>query len=277
MARCAIVVPCYNERQRLDPDAFRGFVDRQPGVEFLFVDDGSTDGTGEWLDGLAATRPGRLSTLRIERNVGKAEAVRRGILLATASAVDYVGFWDADLAAPLAAIPDFVRHLEDYPEVCMAFGSRVRMLGRRIDRTTTRHYLGRVFATAVSVLFGVPVYDTQCGAKLFRATPAVRRLFERPFSSRWLFDVELLTRCLGDRPAAAADDLIHEIPLVSWCDVEGSKLKARDFVLALADLWTIRRAWMGQGGAVAASRRPSERPHFRPVPVPLIPLRADLP
>lgn len=280
MARCTIVVPCYNERRRLDLGTFRAFAADQAGTDFLFVDDGSTDGTGELLDALAADRPDRFLSLRMERNVGKAEAVRRGVLLATGLGADYVGFWDADLATPLDELPGFVAHLEAHPGVWMVFGSRVRMLGRSIDRKASRHCLGRLFATAVSLLFGIPVYDTQCGAKVFRAMPAVRRLFERPFRSRWIFDVELLARCLADRPSAAGER-IHEIPLGRWTDVEGSKVTAGDFARSLVELWTIRRAWgrAGQGGALAADRRPVERPHLRPAPAaaPLVASGHDYP
>ena len=244
--RCLIVVPCFNERIRLHPRVFLDFADATPQITFLFVNDGSTDGTREILDKLVRDRADRFDVLHLERNLGKGEAVRRGMLHGGKSGYAYIGYWDADLATPLAAITEFVAHLDAHPETVIAMGARVRLLGRRIERRLARHYLGRVFATAVSWLLGIPVYDTQCGAKLFRTGPEIERLFEEPFRSRWIFDVEILARFLRDHPNADVDEVIHELPLWQWKDVAASKLRLGDFLLAAHDLWVIycdRPSW----------------------------------
>ncbi|MBV8317541.1 MAG: glycosyltransferase [Planctomycetaceae bacterium] len=268
MPKCIIVVPCYNERWRLDAAAFRALIAVQPNVDFLFVNDGSTDGTGELLDTLRREPGERFRVLHLERNGGKAEAVRRGLLHAEQIGALYAGYWDADLATPLEAIPEFVAHLDAHPDVLIAFGARVRLLGCQIERRLARHYLGRIFATFVSLLFGVPVYDTQCGAKLFRMIPEVVRLFEAPFRSRWIFDVEILARFLRDRRdlgVQAIDAVIHEIPLLRWKDVAGSKVKPRDFLKAFFELWTIRRGWL-RAEPVPARPAASRPGSLRPLP-----------
>ena len=245
MPHSLLVIPCYNERKRLDCEAFRCFAEVHPNILLLFVNDGSTDGTRELLDDLCRDPENSLLALHLDSNSGKAEAVRRGMLLASRLGVRYAGFWDADLATPLEAVPEFVTYLDENPEVLVVLGSRVQLLGRCIERRTTRHYLGRVFATFVSLMLGVPVYDTQCGAKLFRMEPEVTSLFDEPFHSRWIFDVEILARFLrgrGDR-RKQANELIHEIPLKRWSDVGATKVRTKDFFKAPLELWTIHRKW----------------------------------
>ena len=67
----------------------------------------------------------------------------------------------------------------------LLLGSRVAMLGRDIHRSMVRHYLGRAFATAASIVLDLRVYDTQCGAKLIRRSAALLEALDEPFTSRW--------------------------------------------------------------------------------------------
>jgi len=166
---------------------------------FLFVDDGSTDGTLQVLENLRRSDPDSFSVCSLPRNVGKAEAVRRGLLRALEEGADYVGYWDAYLATPLEATVSFRALLDSRLDIDMVFGTRVSLLGRSIERNPLRHYLGRLFATAASLALGVGLYDTQCGAKLFRASPEVAALFQTPFRTNWIFDVEILARLIAGR------------------------------------------------------------------------------
>jgi dolichyl-phosphate beta-glucosyltransferase len=251
MARLTVVVPCYNEAARLDTAPLLAFVDSHADASLLLVDDGSTDATAAVLDRLAAERPrGRIRVLSLTPNGGKAEAVRRGLRDALAGGAEIVGYLDADLSTPPAEIDDLLAALAR-PGVQVAIGARVGMLGYDIDRSAVRHYLGRVFATAASIILRARVYDTQCGAKLFRAGPAVAEALSTAFLSRWAFDVELLGRLLIGTPGAPALPLhaIVEVPLPVWHDVKGSKLglsgmaqTLRDLILVANDLAARRRA-----------------------------------
>ncbi len=238
-----IVVPCYNEERRLPADAFQRFRSETDRIEFCFVNDGSRDGTLRLLQSLQQEDPARFTLLDLERNSGKAEAVRRGVVASMDRNPDFVGFWDADLATPLTELPSFFDIFRTKPEIEMVFAARVRLLGRRISRRPARHYVGRVGATLISSSLGLAVYDTQCGAKLFRLTPAIRKIFEKPFISPWIFDVELIARYVQANGRDAAARAIYELPIKEWHDVPGSKVRALDFLRALNDLRKIHRAY----------------------------------
>jgi len=248
MATCIIVVPCYNEADRLKVSEFRRYLAECPDVSLLFVNDGSTDSTLRVLQELQKEMPRQISVLDLERNSGKGEAVRNGLLSAIRNGASCVGFWDADLATPLSAIGDLQAVLLADPEVDVVLGARVKLLGRNIDRRAARHYLGRAFATCAALVLGLEVYDTQCGAKLFRVTPDLENVLARPFCSRWIFDVELIARFLKLRTSDPdAKNKIYEFPLYSWRDVPGSKIRLRDFFRSAMDLYKIRERYFGRG------------------------------
>jgi glycosyltransferase involved in cell wall biosynthesis len=251
------VIPCYDEAGRLPAATFRDYARRDPSLRFVFVNDGSRDRTLALLRELARDDPARFEVLDQQPNQGKGAAVRAGVLHALARPAEFVGYWDADLATPLEELPRFVAVLERHPERDVVFGARVLLLGRSIRRSATRHYVGRVFATAASLALDLPVYDTQCGAKLFRVTPATARLFGPPFIGRWTFDVEIVAR-LGvlhrTEGAGAPADIIYELPLRQWHDVAGGSVTPLDFARALVEVARIRRAY-GRAGP-----RPTPRP-----------------
>ncbi len=124
----------------------------------------------------------------------------------------------------------------------MVFGARVRLLGRKIERRPIRHYLGRVFASLASMVLQLPIYDTQCGAKLFRVTPDLLEVLDLPFESRWIFDVEIIARflTLHRMDTDFGKRAIYESPLHQWEDVAGSKVKMFDFVTSFWELIRIR-------------------------------------
>jgi glycosyltransferase involved in cell wall biosynthesis len=241
-------VPCYNEADRLDPDAFIRFVTSHPAVQLVMVDDGSVDGTADILERIRAAAPGAVKVIRLAVNAGKGEAVRAGILAANADNPAVVGFFDADLATPLEAVDDFLGVLRTRPDIEFVLGSRVLLMGRDVRRRAWRHYLGRVFATAASHALDLPVYDTQCGAKMLRLNAETGTLFATPFRSRWVFDVELIARYLR-LPVAAGGlsrrDRLYELVLPAWHDKPGSKLHWYDFVRAMVDASIIWRQRVG--------------------------------
>lgn len=257
----ALVVPCYNEAARLEPAAFLHFVSTHPGVRLVMVDDGSVDDTWELLDRLRKAAPSAITAVHHSLNRGKAEAVRTGIVAAIAENPAVVGFFDADLSTPLRAVDDFLALLRTRPDIEFVLGSRVLLMGRDVKRKAARHYLGRVFATAVSLALDLPVYDTQCGAKMLRVNPATATLFGTPFRSRWIFDVELIARYLR-LPVAPGEpprrDRLYELVLPVWHDKPGSKLRWYDFARAMVDvayIWRERVASRSRDDAAPAFQK----------------------
>lgn len=226
-----LIIPCFNEAARLD---FEQFAELPSGVTCLLVDDGSRDGTGDLV---RRHESSALRVLELPHNVGKAEAIRQGVLHARTSGLldhaDWVGFWDADLSTPLSELDNFIAYAAMAEgHVDGIFGSRIDKLGSTIVRSYRRHLLGRSFATLASALLGLECYDSQCGAKLFR-TDLVAQAFDEPFLSRWIFDVEILVRLRGRR--------LIEYPLRRWVDIQGSKVSIiKVAVPTLIDLVRIR-------------------------------------
>lgn len=187
-----LVMPCYNEATRLRDGQIRALV-QDDRVSLVLVDDGSTDGTLQLLRSFEHTTS-TVTVLALPRNVGKGEAVRAGLGRATQTDSSWIGYVDADMSTP----PDEILRLIDVAigrtGADVVLGSRVALLGRDVQRSAFRHYTGRVFATLASLVLSKAVYDTQCGAKLFRRTDQFDRSIATPFHSRWAFDVELLGR-----------------------------------------------------------------------------------
>jgi dolichyl-phosphate beta-glucosyltransferase len=232
-----IVVPCFNEAHRLDVAKLAELA-QLADATILAVDDGSTDETPRMLANAARLHPDALKVLTLTQNRGKGEAVRHGLREAIASRAEVVAYYDADLSTPIREMARLIRVLDDCPELQAVLGARVALLGHEIRRSAWRHYLGRVFATASSAVLGLPVYDTQCGAKVFRVGPALDRALADPFSSRWAFDVELLGRL---RLAAVEREAFREVPLRAWRDVAGSKLGPMAALAAATDLVRVAR------------------------------------
>jgi dolichyl-phosphate beta-glucosyltransferase len=256
-APAIMVVPCYDEATRLRDASIDELLDGST-AELLFVDDGSNDATPERLAAVERRHPDRVQIERLPSNRGKGEAVRHGLLLALDRGAPIVGYCDADFATPPSEVARLIATVDER-DVDAVLGSRVALLGTNVHRSTLRHYLGRVFATAASLAIGLTVYDTQCGAKAFRDTPELRAALERPFAARWAFDVELLARLhRGDgRVDGLPADRLLELPLHTWRDMPGSKLTAGAAARAALDLVFIARSSAGAGriNPLAAGRR----------------------
>ena len=238
MQNIGVIIPCYNEENRLDTTTFKIYIATKP-YTFIFVDDGSSDNTLILLNNILESYPDKVRIIKLECNGGKAEAVRQGMLNAMETRkFDVIGYLDADLATPLEEIDFLLPYFNSDRKFII--GSRVKRLGAEIQRSVVRHYSGRIFATFASLLLNIKVYDSQCGAKFFREDTATF-LFSEPFVSKWLFDLELLYKFKSHYPHSFCADVL-EVPLRSWKEKKGSKIKIKDLVKIPVELLKIRRS-----------------------------------
>lgn len=233
----SIVVPAYNEAKKISSTFSRlerFFSQKNYDMEFLFVEDGSSDATLEILKNLEKTRPGIVKVLENERNMGKGYSIKRGML---ASRGDYILFMDADMATPLQTFTDFEKHLDDYDIV---MGSRWCLEANiRIPQPFIRKCMGRVFYLLVKTFYLKNITDTNCGFKCYRKSVA-RDIFSHQMLRGWGFDVEILyiAQKRGYR--------IKEVP-VAWAHGRDSKVNLKKVpFLTLAELIRIKiNDWNG--------------------------------
>jgi dolichyl-phosphate beta-glucosyltransferase len=231
MSSFAIIVPCYNEASRIKASEFIDCANRHPDVAFYFVNDGSTDDTDEKLLHIQQTCK-HVKIITLKKNYGKGEAVRQGLIAASNDKHGIVGYLDADLSTD---IEEFI-HLKTIlvqENLDMVLGSRIQKIDTQIERSFFRHIIGRTIATIIDQKFKLGVYDTQCGAKIFRY-PVIGNSIQECFYTRWFFDVELLLRIKKTHHPIAA-----EIPLSKWQNVRNSKLSMLSFPAVVKDVWVL--------------------------------------
>ena len=237
----SIVIPCYNEEKGISHNEYSHFLNNNPEALICFVNDGSKDRTLEVLQVLKDKHPNQIHILSLEKNSGKAEAVRAGINYCNQKFQhQYIGYLDADLATTLEEFIDLRNYLQG--EIVFSFGSRIRKIGSTIERENSRFLIGRVVATFISNILDIKVYDTQCGSKLFTKEIS-EKLFEKEFISRWLFDVEIFYRMIHLFGKEKAIKKMIEVPLKLWVEKGDSKVKFTYGFKLWFDLFEIKRKY----------------------------------
>ena len=236
-----IIVPCYNESERLPVNEFVAFLDENRSVSVCFVNDGSKDSTVKVLNQIKEAFNENVHIVSNDDNVGKAESVRRGMLYCNDRLnFDCIAYLDADLATSLQECLELSKYLND--EIRFCFGSRIMRIGSVIERSYMRHIIGRILATFISVVLKLRVYDTQCGCKIIKRDLAIK-LFEESFISKWLFDVELFARIINIYGRQYCISKMKEIPLRKWIEKGGSKVKITYAFRLWFDLIRIKRKY----------------------------------
>jgi len=154
-----------------------------------------------------------------------------------------LAYIDADLSVSLEECLSISNIVTD--DIFFAFGSRILKIDSYIKRKKFRHYSGRFVATIISTILKVPIYDTQCGCKIFSRDLA-RQVFQERFISKWLFDVEIFFRIINLYSRKELQNKSREIPLKSWIDSDNSKVKITYFFKMWHDIYSINRKYNEQ-------------------------------
>lgn len=213
--KLSIVIPAYNEEQRLGPtiDAYLGYFTPRYGTDYeiVVVVNGSRDGTEALARGIAK-RQAPVQVIVEPRAVGKGGAVMMGFRAARG---DLIGFTDADASTPPEAFDDLARNIGDAGAI---IASRWFPESKVYPpQPWKRRVASRIFNFLVRHLFKVKIRDTQCGAKVL-TRQAVADVLPEIGITRWAFDVDLLFKL------RRAGYRIIEWP-TTWHDVGGSQLR----------------------------------------------------
>lgn len=230
-----LVIPCFRESGRLKDflNELCHEMDALGDVKILVVEDGSGDEEQARMklivEAARQTHSCLLPMMALPHNEGKGGAVYEG--WARHQSEDWLGFVDADGSCPAKEVARLICLLRNGCEANQVpsalFASRVKLLGNPVERDFKRHVLGRVYATLVSELLDIPVYDSQCGLKL--VPRAAYESISHSLQVRgFAFDVELLVALLD------ASCGVKEIP-IRWHEVAGGK------VHLLKDSWRMFR------------------------------------
>jgi glycosyltransferase involved in cell wall biosynthesis len=240
--RCVgVVIPCYNEEERLLSDKFLSFIDKNSGYYLCFVNDGSKDKTLEVLRELQKGREKFITIYDCEKNGGKAEAVRLGMLhIAQKEDLDYIGFLDADLSTDLADFDDLVKTIE-HSEFKIVSGSRIVRMGANITKGAARKVISLTINFIIKKILSMDFKDTQCGAKIFHKD-VINIAFKKEFVTKWIFDVEIFKRMTQYYGLKKAKKMLCEQPLKRWIHADGSKLTMKDSIKIIGQLAQI--AWV---------------------------------
>ena len=219
---------------------------RDDHLRILFVDDGSTDGTGQTLAAVQRATPSESACTPCRRTRARPRRSGRGCSQP----------WNRQSHMWVTSMPT------SQLQQASTGGSWKRWRARhssasclgRARRCSASISIGTLcaitvaawFATIAGRILGIAVYDTQCGAKVFRSSPRLREALVEPFTSGWAFDVELLSRltCDGNHSPRLQLSELGEVPLHQWRDVAGSKVSLLDAVLMaipLGIVWRTRR------------------------------------
>lgn len=216
----SIVVPAYNEEKRIGATlkAYIEFFGKKD-VEFIIVLNNCTDRTIDVVQPFKEQNPKLIHILDISKAIGKGGAVQEGFKRARGK---LVGFVDADGSTTPQEYNKLIQQMDNFDG---AIASRWKPGSEVINRKWFRKVISLGFILVVRILFWLPYYDTQCGAKVF-TRKAVKVIVPQLSVTNMAFDVELLYKL------AKAGYSVTEVP-TTWIDSSSSALLGSPFKIAI--------------------------------------------
>lgn len=217
--KVAVVLPVYNELECIE-HTFDKIVEfslrnQDRDYHFIFVNDGSTDGTQELLEKkLRTCQNPQIKLLSYPTRRGKGYAVKKG---GESIEADYFCFLDSDLAYSLEHLDLLLEKLEKFD---LVIGCRNLDKNNFKNLTFIRKVLGKIFNIMSRKILNLKYTDMQAGIKGFRKE-AAKELFRKQRLSRFSFDVELIFIAkkrgyrIGEIPARVSENHIYKTSKVN--------------------------------------------------------------
>jgi Glycosyltransferases involved in cell wall biogenesis len=222
------VIPVYNDRKALGralPESIAALESVTPAFELIVAEDGSTDGSYEFVREYAEKDP-RVRLLHRDERQGRGTALNRAFRESLGSIVCY---YDVDLATDLRHLPELVAAIREGYDI--STGSRL-LPSSDITRSGGREIASRGYNFLVRVILSSRLYDHQCGFKAFRRERLLA-LIPLIKDGHWFWDTEVLVR------AQRAGYRVFEFP-VHWTEGKGTTVRKNDVISmgrAILRLW----------------------------------------
>jgi len=228
MPEVTAIIPVYNDRHSLEtaiPESLRVLAGIAPEFELIIAEDGSTDGSAEFVRKVEADDP-RVRLLHSNERLGRGKALNRAIAAAKGTVVCY---YDVDLATDMSHLGELIDAIRTGADI--ATGSRL-LPQSDIVRTGGREIASRTYNWLVRLFLRSRIYDHQCGFKAFNKK-RISEILPKIQSGHWFWDTELLVR------SQRQGYMVREFP-VRWRAGKGTTVRLKDIFemgSAILRLW----------------------------------------
>lgn len=228
----AILIPVYNEQHRFDSQYFHriGELDFS---KIIIVDDASNDDSISMVK--SQIPENKIIIVKNEFNLGKAESVRKGILVAYSFSIDKLLIADADGAINAEEIQRVSEKYFSFENFIIISGARVSLAGTGVRRSNFRQWIGRIISTILVYINGIKIYDPQSPLKIIFLEKIGKEIFNESMKTKWFGECEIIKRISSKHTG-----FFYEFPLQNYVDKKDGHLKVRNVFQILGELYKLR-------------------------------------